>query len=143
MANIDLLEQLRYMRGRCEWLEKARTAAVEDVARLKAIDYSAARVSGGTVHDVSDLLIQAEAREERYFKAWHEQESEYREALAKADKTLALLPDPIEVQVLYDFYLQGKRMTEIAGSLYFSRQYTYEIRKRAVNHYNELMFDKE
>lgn len=138
MANIDLLEKLRNMRLRCRYLQDARAAAVADVAELKAVDYSSIRVSGGAVRDVSDLLIRAEAREEQYFKAWHEQQAEYMKSLDEADRTLALLSSPLESKVLYDFYLKGDSVENIARVLHFTPRYIYKIRKQAIAHYNEL-----
>ncbi|WP_297027617.1 hypothetical protein [uncultured Dialister sp.] len=138
MANIDLLEGIRVLREKCKWLESARAAAIEEAARIKGVNYENTKVTGGRVHDVSDLLEKAEEKEARYFKRWHDMECKRLEAEARAEDTIPLLKDTTEARVLYSLYVQGQSVQEIADTLHFTGRNIYKIKKRAIAHYNEL-----
>ncbi len=128
----DVLMRCRRSQRLYDALMEEREQMVNDIASIKAIRYDSVHVSGGTINDLSQQVIEIEKQGERLNEMIQHQLNIIIKDKASTMAYIGLIDDQGTKALLIERYINGKSWKELCDKCHWSRSWAVELHDRGV-----------
>lgn len=128
----DFLNQGRIKKLMKEELKKELNAIESDAQCLRAINYQNPKVSGGTISDISDVIIQKERAMNNLEKKINRLEKEIYEWKEQALDMILLCDDELRQMILFERFIRCYTWGEIRMRHSYGKSNPYKICRKGI-----------
>lgn len=129
----DYLEQIRHLESRLRIKESQIAQYRRDICSLRALDYTADKICGGSPIDVSDKI----ARLDELIRETNREWDEFINAREKAEELIKKLESVRQQEVLTKRYIQNKRWEQIAVEMNITWRHTFRLHRAALEEFSQ------
>ena len=112
----------------------------EEMAAIKAVDYSVDRVDGGAPSDMLERMLDDK---DRRMQECQDQAHQQEALLHRITYILGKMDDQLYASVLEDYYINGHEWYLVAEHHHYSTQHIHRIRFMALLEFHDCMFDED
>lgn len=131
----DYLERIRHLESRLRMKESQIDQYRRDICSLRALDYTADKICGGSPIDVSDKI----ARLDELIRDTNREWDELIEMREQAKTFISKLESATQQEVLTKRYIQNKRWEQIAVEMNITWRHTFRIHRAALDGFSQKM----
>lgn len=136
----DYLSKVKGAQFRIQSLADQIADIYEEIAGIKAVDYSVDRVDGGCPAYIIEAML--DDKDER-MKECQRQAHDLECLVRRVDYILGRMDDQLHASILEMHYVNGKPWDEIAEAVSYSSQHIYRLRFDALLCFYDCMFEKD
>lgn len=125
-------EEIRRCRKHIDSLNQYRQQCEMDLFSLKGCKYDREPVDGGSLSDLSDIVIAFKEKMAKSEELRIKELNRYGDMITKGFKLLALLSDPEQKSIMIDRYFMNELWEKIALDHHFDRSTCMRMRDRAI-----------